>query len=220
MTFSTTRRGALQSGFAFAAASLLALPRPGMAQAPNPDGRPMRLRGTLTAVSSDQIELRLRSGESVSLALSPKLSVTEIYPISFADIHPGSFVGVGATRERDGSQRAIAVMVFPEALRGTGEGHRPFDFLPQATMTNATVAGFSALADGRPATEGRQLRLTYKDGEQSIVVPQDAPVVSLRPGTRELLVAGATVTLTAQPVDGKPTALRISAGRNGFAPPY
>ena len=209
-----TRRGALFAGMALAAGSLLALPRAATAQAPTPASPPRRLRGTLTEVSPGQIVLRLRTGESVDLALSPQLTVTEIYPISFADIQPGNFVGVGATRERDGSQRAIAVMVFPEAMRGTGEGHRPFDFLPQSTMTNATVAGFSAAADGR------QLRLTYKDGEQSIIVPQEAPVVSLRPGTRDLLVTGATVSLTAQPVDGKPTALRISAGRNGFAPPY
>ena len=103
--------------------------------------------------------------------------------------------------------------LFPEAMRGTGEGHRPFDFLPQSTMTNATVAGLAS-------ADGRNLRLQYPGGEKLVVVPPEAPVVSLRPGTRELLMQGAAVSLSAQSVDGQPTALRINAGRNGFAPPY
>jgi hypothetical protein len=114
----------------------------------------------------------------------------------------------------DGTQRAIAVLLFPPSMRGTGEGHRPFDFLPQSTMTNATVAGVAA------SPEGRRLRVTYPGGEQTIVVPPEAPIFSLKPGTRDLLAQGAQVSLTAQLVDDKPTATRISAGRNGFAPPY
>ena len=114
----------------------------------------------------------------------------------------------------DGTQLAMAVTVFPESARGTAEGHRPFDLQPQSTMTNATVADVVA------APAGRRLRLKYKDGEKIIVVPPGAPIVSFRPGDRSLLVPGASVSLTAQAIDGKPTALRINAGRNGFALPY
>ena len=146
--------------------------------------------------------VKARSGEVVALALPASLVVNEVYSVALADI------------KADGSQRAIAITVFPEAARGTGEGHRPFDFMPQSTMTNATVAGVAA------APEGRKLQLKYKDGEKTVVVPPGTPIVSFKPADRSLLVPGASVSLTAQEIDGQPTAQRISAGRNGFALPY
>ena len=158
--------------------------------------------------------MRERGGEVIELLLPANLVINETYPIELAEIKAGSFIGVGAMPQADGSQRAIAVTVFPEAARGTGEGFRPFDYAPQSTMTNATVADMVA------APEGRKLRLRYKDGEKIIVVPPGAPVVTFRPGDRALLVPGASVSLSAQEIDGRPTATRISAGRNGFAPPY
>jgi hypothetical protein len=190
--------------------ALAALPFAASAQAP----APVRLRGTIEALSPARLTLRQRSGERVELALPSNLSVTEVYPVTLADIHAGNFVGVGAIPQADGTQRAIAVTLFPEALRGSGEGHRPFDFVPQGTMTNATVADVAA------APDGERLQLTYPDGRKTIVVPPDAPVVSFRPGDRALLAVGSAVSLTAQLVEGQPTATRISAGRNGFAPPY
>ncbi len=176
--------------------------------------RPIRLRGTITAVRPDALSVRLRSGEMVDLVLPATLVVNEVYPIELAQIQPGSFIGVGAMPQADGTQRAIAVTVFPESARGTGEGHYPFDLQPQSTMTNATVA------DTVAAPEGRRLQLRYKDGEKTIIVPPGSPVVTFRPGDRGLLVAGASVSLTAQEIDGRPTATRINAGRNGFALPY
>lgn len=173
-----------------------------------------RLRGTLTAVTATSLTLRQRNGQELEIALPPSLAVTEVYPVSLGDIAPGSFVGVGALPQPDGAQRAIAVTVFPEAMRGTGEGHRPFDFLPQSTMTNATVAEVAA------APDGQRLQLRYAGGQQTIVVPPEAPIVSLRPADRSLLVPGAAVAVTVQEVRGQPSAVRISAGRNGFAPPY
>ena len=200
----TTRRELL------AAATLLAaLPWRASAQAAR-----VRLRGTLEAVSATGLTLRQRNGERVELALAPDFAVTEVYPVTLGDIRSGSFVGVGALPQADGTQRAIAVTVFPEAMRGTGEGHYPFDFLPQSTMTNATVAEVAASPDGE------RLLLRYKEGEKTIVVPPGTPIVSLRPGERSLLVPGAAVAVTARQVGGKSTAVRASAGRNGFAPPY
>ena len=173
-----------------------------------------RLRGTVQSVTSGSMTLKARSGEMIELALPASLVINEVYPIALADIKADSFIGVGAMPQADGSQRAIAVTVFPEAARGTGEGHRPFDLMPQSTMTNATVADVAA------APEGRKLHLKYKDGEKTIMVPPGTPIVTFRPGDRSLLVPGASVSLTAQAIDGTPTAQRINAGRNGFALPY
>ena len=100
-----------------------------------------------------------------------------------------------------------------EAARGTAEGHSPWDLQPGSTMTNATVASIT------PGAKGRSMTLRYKDGEKTILVPDGIPVVTLQPGDRSLLVSGARVIVTAQNRDGKPTALRITAGRNGFQPP-
>ena len=182
------------------------------AQAAEP---PVRLRGIVQAVTPTTLTVKVRSGgDTVVLALGDKLAVQEVYPIALGDIRPGSFIGTAATPMPDGTQRAIAVTVFPESERGVGEGHRPFDLQPDSTMTNATVA------DLAEAPTGRTLRLKYKDGEKTIVVPADAPVVTFRPGDRSLLVPGASVSLTAQAVNGTPTVLRVSAGRNGFVLPY
>ena len=183
------------------------------AAAPKP-APTVRLRGTLQSVTPSNIVLKTRSGEAIELALPERLVVSEIYPVELADIQANTFVGVGGLPQPDGSQRAIAVTVFPESARGVGEGFRPFDLLPDATMTNATVTGEAA------APEGRKLQLRYKDGEKTIVVPPGTPIVSYKPGDRGLLVPGASVSLTAQAVDGTPTAVRIAAGRNGFAVPY
>lgn len=173
-----------------------------------------RLRGTVVSVAPASLVLKTREGEVIELQLSDRLVVNEVYPITLADVQPGSFIGTAALPQADGSLRAIAVTVFPDAARGTGEGHRPFDLQPQSTMTNATVAEVSALGTGR------RLQLKYKDGVQTIVVPPEAPIVTFRPGDRSLLVPGASVSLTAQAINDKPTALRINAGRNGFVLPY
>lgn len=174
----------------------------------------VRLRGTVVSVAPASFVLKTRDGEVVELQLSEKLVINEVYPIALADVKPGSFIGTAAMPQADGSQRAIAVTVFPDAARGTGEGHRPFDLVPQSTMTNATVAEVTTL------TTGRQLQLKYKDGEKTIIVPPDAPIVTFRPGDRSLLVPGASVSLTAQAIADKPTALRINAGGRGFVLPY
>lgn len=176
--------------------------------------RSVRLRGRIEEVSAGKLVLRERGGQRMELALAPDYAVTEVYPVTRADLKPGSFVGVGAMPQADGTQRAIAVVLFPETMRGTGEGHRPFDFLPQSTMTNATVAEVAKSADGE------RLEVKYKDGAKTIVVPPEAPVVSLRPGDRGMVVAGASVSVNVQEIDGKPTVVRVNAGRNGFAPPY
>ena len=177
----------------------------------------LRLRGNIVSVTSTSLVVKDRSGEVVDLLMSDKLVVSEVYPIKLEDIKPGSYIGTAAMPQADGTQRAIAVSVFPEAARGTAEGHRPFDLLPQSTMTNATVDDVGTISN---SAAGRSLKLKYKDGEKIVIVPADAPVVTSRPGDRSLLVPGASVSLFAQAIDSKPTVLRINVGKNGFALPY
>jgi carboxymethylenebutenolidase len=174
----------------------------------------VRVRGTLQSVTATSATVKTRSGETVTLALPADLVVNEVYPIGLADVLAGNFIGVAGLPQPDGSQRAIAVTVFPESARGSNEGHFPFDLAPESTMTNATIAEVTA------APQGRQLRLHYKDDEKIIIVPPGTPIVSFRPGDRRLLVPGASVSLSAREIDGTPTAQRINAGRNGFALPY
>lgn len=190
-------------------AFILGLVLPALAQT----APPIRLRATIEKMDASGITVRERSGEVVTLALSDKLVVTEVYPIDIADIKAGSYIGSAALPQADGTLNALEVLVFPEAMRGVGEGHRPFDLQPQSTMTNATVDALTSSA------VGRTLKLKYKDGEKTLHVPLNVPIVTFRPGDNGLLVVGARLIVTAELRDGRPTALRITAGRNGFAPP-
>jgi hypothetical protein len=174
----------------------------------------VRVRGVLLAVSEQSLTLKASSGETIELALPATLVVSEVFPVARSEIKAGSFIGTAALPQADGSRRAIAVMVFPESARGTGEGDRPFDLLPQSTMTNATVNEFSEVANGHA------MQLKHKDGQARIVVPDDAPIVSFERSARSALVVGASVSIAAQSVDGKPTAQRVNVGRNGFVLPY
>jgi hypothetical protein len=205
----------LTVSLALAAALPLAL-----AQTPAPANPTLRLRATIEKVDATSLTVKERSGEVITLVRPAAMDVSEVYPLVLADIKPGSYIGTAAMPQPDGSQLALEVVVFPEAARGTGEGHRPWDLLPESTMTNATVAGLTTAPSSVPG--GQKLTLRYKDGEKTVIVPPNAPVVSFKPGKADenvLLVPGAKVMITAQEQAGKPTALRVIVGRNGFAPP-
>ena len=191
-----------------------------LAQSPAPANPTVRLRATIEKIDATSLTVRERSGEVITLVRPAAMDVSEVFPLALADIKPGSYIGTAAMPQADGSQLALEVVVFPEAARGTGEGHRPWDLRPESTMTNATVADLAAAPSTVPG--GQKLTLRYKDGEKTVVVPPDAPVVSFKPGKADenvLLVPGAKVMITAQEQGGKPTALRVIVGRNGFAPP-
>ena len=181
----------------------------------------VRVRATIDKIDANSITVKDRSGEVVTLVRAADMPVSEVYPIQLADIKPGSYVGTAAMPQPDGSQVALEVLVFPEAARGSNEGHYPWDLQPQSTMTNATVADLSAAPSTVPG--GQKMTLKYKDGEKVVIVPASAPVVTFKPASLDdqkvLLVPGARVLINAQDKDGKPTALRMIVGRNGFAPP-
>jgi hypothetical protein len=183
-------------------------------QAQAPAGAPtQRLRGSVESFDGTTLVVKERGGEVLRLALADNFAVSEVLPIALSSIQPGSFVGTAAVADADGKLRALEVLVFAEAARGSGEGHGPWDLQPGSTMTNATVSEMVVAAGGRT------LKLRYKDGEKTVVVPDGIPIVTLKPGDRSLLVPGAKVLVTAQTRDGKPTALRAAVGRDGFTPP-
>ena len=201
--------------------SSLAQAQPSTMQTPEVAEKPVRLRGTLVQVDATHLTMKERGGEVVRLKRVAQMPVAEVYPITLVDIKPGSYIGTAALPQADGTQKALEVVVFPEAARGTAEGHFPWDLMPQSTMTNATVEGVSAAPATVPG--GQLLVLRYKGGEQKVLVPANVPVVSFKPAeggdVDTLLVPGAQVLVTAQVKDGEPTALRVNAGRNGFKPP-
>jgi hypothetical protein len=191
-----------------------------LAQTPAPAAPQVRLRAVIEKIDATSITVKERSGEVITLVRPAAMDVSEVYAIALADIKPGSYIGTAAMPQADGTQLALEVLVFPETMRGTGEGHRPWDLQPQSTMTNATVADLASAPSTVPG--GQKMTLKYKDGEKVVIVPPGAPVVTFKPGKQDeaaLLIPGAKVLITAQEQGGKPTALRIVVGRNGFAPP-
>jgi hypothetical protein len=174
---------------------------------------PIRLRGTIEKVDAKAILVKAQDGKVVPLALGDGVRVDEVLPVDPSAIQEGTFVGTTAVPRADGSLSAVEVHVFPEAARGTGEGHRPWDLQPNSTMTNATVTKLTA------GNNERTMTLRYKDGEKTIRVPNGVPIVTMKPGDRSLLVTGAKVIVTEQVVNGQPVATRVLVGRNGFEPP-
>jgi hypothetical protein len=171
------------------------------------------VRGTVESFDGVTLTLTDRGGQAVRATLASNFTISEVLPVELSAIQPGAYVGAAGIAQPDGTIRALEVLVFPEAARGTGEGHSAWDLLPGSTMTNATVA------DMVVAAQGHTLKLRYKDGEKTLLVPEGVPIVTLKPGDKGLLVAGAKVIVTAQTRDGNVVAQRVLAGRNGFAPP-
>jgi hypothetical protein len=191
------------------AAAGLAVRWPALADAP----KPFRTRGTIDEVGPESMKLTSRTGEKITVALNSATTVVAIVPTKLEEIKPGSFIGTAAMPQADGTQRALEVHVFPESMRGTGEGHRPFDLQPQSTMTNGTVGAVTG-------TTGKTLTVTYQGGEKTITVPPGTPIVTYEPATRAMLAAGGHVILFGtQADDGSITATRISVGKNGLVPP-
>jgi hypothetical protein len=183
------------------------------ASAPAAAAATQRLRATVESFDGTKLVVKERSGEVISLVLADNFSVSEVLPIELSAIQPNSYVGIASSPQPDGSLQALEVLVFPEAARGSGEGHYPWDLQPGSMMTNATVG------DVASTPQGRTLKLRYKGGEQTVAVATNAPVVTFKPADRSLIVSGAKVLVTAQLRNGQPTALRALAGRNGFTPP-
>jgi hypothetical protein len=177
-------------------------------------GPAARVRGVIESVDGSTLHVKSREGAMVTVKLADNVGVSAVVKASLADIKPNSYVGIAAIPQGSGPQKALEVLIFPEAMRGANEGHSAWDLMPESTMTNATVV------DDVTKVEGRTLTLKYKDGQQTIVVPPDAPIVTFAPGTRDELKPGAAIVILrgVRKPDGSVETGRISVGR-GIVPP-
>jgi hypothetical protein len=175
---------------------------------------PSRVRGAVEGVDGDVLSVKSRDGEDFKLHMAGDMRVVGITKISLDDIKVGSFIGTTTVPGPDGGANAIEVHVFPENMRGTGEGSRPFDLRPNSTMTNATVA------ESVVKNEGHVLTVKYKGGEKKVVVSPETPVVTYVPADRSDLKPGAKViAFIKRRPDGSFEANRVSVGRDGLTPP-
>jgi hypothetical protein len=175
---------------------------------------PSRVRGTIEAVDGAQLTVKSRSGEDVKLHMASDMMVVGITKISMSDIKVGSFIGATTVPDPDGKQKAIEVHVFPENMRGTGEGSRAYDLRPNSTMTNATVA------ESVEGNDGHSLTIRYKGGEKQVEVSPDTPVVTYVPADKSDLKQGAKVIAFMKKLpDGSFETNRVSVGRDGLTPP-
>jgi hypothetical protein len=207
-------RTALARGLAFAIAALLTAPLicAQLARAQEPP--PVRIRGTIERVDGAIYVVKARDGAELRVTVADNPQIAGIIKASLSDIKQNSFVGVTAMPQPDGSLSAVEVHIFPEAMRGTGEGHYPWDLQPQSTMTNANVEQVVS------AIDGRTLPLKYKDGEKKITVPANAPIVTYVPGDKGDIKPGAKVFIVAvKQADGTLLGRAWRIGRDGLTPP-
>ena len=175
---------------------------------------PTRVRGAVESVDAETMTVKARSGEIFKLRMAGDLRVSGVVKADLADIKPGSFIGATTVPGPDGAPKAVEIHIFPEEMRGTGEGSRSWDLKPNSSMTNATVSESSV------STDGHTLLVKYKGGEKRIDIAPETPIVTFVPGDKSELKAGAKVmaTIKQQP-DGSFETSRVSVGRDGITPP-
>jgi len=197
--------------FAGALIALLALPATAQ-QAPQ--GTPTRIRGTVEKLDGQALSVKSREGQQMTIALAPNVTVSYLVKKSLADIKAGDFVATTSTKGTDGKNHSVELRIFPEQMRGLGEGQYAWDLTPESTMTNATVAGITG------APQGQTLKVTYKGGESEIVVGPDTPIFGYGFGDTSLLKPGAAVFIVAQKSpDGNLSAARVTTEKDGVKPP-
>jgi hypothetical protein len=182
------------------------------------DSPAVHLKGAIRSVAGQGFSM---SGGSapVSVKVTDATRITSLESAQLADITPGLFVGTAAIPRPDGTLKALEVHIFPEAMRGAGEGYRPFPQVAKGTMTNATITNIVG-TQGAVTDNGLTLTLKYKEGQQTVVVPKGTPVVLLGKGDASMLIEGAKVSVTgSKDASGALTATRILVGLDGATPP-
>jgi hypothetical protein len=176
---------------------------------------PTRIRGTIEVVDGPVLTVKTREGQDVKVSMTDNVAVFAVVKTSLSEIKEGSYIGVTGMPQSDGTQKAIAVHIFPENQRGAAEGFRPWDRQPNSTMTNATV---SQTVKG---TDGQNILVKYKDGEKKVVVPPDTPIVTFVASDKSEVKAGANIIIFAatKKEDGTLEANRVNVGRDGITPP-
>jgi hypothetical protein len=196
-------------GFLTAAALVAGFAVTASAQAP----QATRIAGMVDSVDGQTVTVKQQQGGDAKVMLAGNTTVMAIAKGTLADIKPGSYLGVGATPQADGSQKAIRIVIFHESQRGVGEGHRPWD-RPGTTMTNATVENTVSSVDGQV------IMMKYKDGEKKIVVGPDAVILQNVTGDKSELKPHANVAFPAatKKADGSYEANRVNVGRGDVVP--
>jgi hypothetical protein len=176
---------------------------------------PTRIRGTIEAVDGSLLTIKTREGSDVKVRMTDNVAVFGVVKTSLSEIKEGSYIGVSAMPEPDGSQKALAVHIFPENQRGAAEGFRPWDLRPNSTMTNATVV------ETVKGTDGQNILVKYKDGEKKVVVPPETPIVTFVAGDASEVKPGVKIIIfgAAKKEDGTLEANRVNVGRDGITPP-
>jgi hypothetical protein len=180
------------------------------------DTKPVRLRGTIEKVDGNVLSVKARDGSATTVKLADNPRITALTKAQLSDIKEGSFIGVTAMPQADGSQKAIGLHIFMDSQKGVvPAGFTPWDREPGSTMTNADVASKVTASDGETLT------VTYKDGEKKVTVSPSTPVVRFNPGSKDDLKPGAQFFIVAatKQADGSYTAPAINVGRDGVAPP-
>lgn len=175
----------------------------------------MRVRGTIAQVDGNVLMLKAADGAAYKLTLADNALIVAVVKASLAEVKEGVFLGSAAMPQPDGSQKALEVHIFPEQMRGTGEGHRSYAPVPNSTMTNGTAAGATVAG-----VDGSTITLKFKDGEKKTIVPPDVPIVRYEIGSKADLKVGApfTILAAAKKPDGSLEANRINVGRDGAVP--
>ena len=177
------------------------------------DGTPTRVRGTIDQVDGPVLHITGRAGEKLTVTMAAGVKIAEVSKIDISAIKPNSYIGTAAAPLPNGDLKALEVHVFPESMRGTGDGHRPFDLGPNSTMTNGTVGSVVGSSD-------RTLTVKYEGGEKKVIVPADVPIVTFEPGSAADVKPGAKVIIFAmKAADGSLSTDRVSVGKDGLTPP-
>ena len=177
--------------------------------------QPSNIRGAIESVEGAVLTIKARNGGERKVRMTDNVTVTGITKASLSDIKSGDYVGVTGMPQADGTQKAIAIHIFPEAMRGMAEGSRPWDLKPNSSMTNATV-------DQKvEAKDGQTLTVKYKDGEKKVTVEPATPIVTFVPGSKDELKPGAQVIIVGakKAADGSFETARVNVGRDGLTPP-
>ncbi|MBB6407674.1 hypothetical protein [Mesorhizobium sangaii] len=174
----------------------------------------LRVRGTVASFEPSLLTVKTRQGDTSAIKLNAGWTISGVANASVKDIKQGDFLGIASVSKADGGSGALEVVVFPAAMKGTGEGDRPWDLQPNSRMTNGTVADVTDI-------DGRAVTLTYDNGQtKKISIPDTTPVVTFAPATPTDLKPGATVVVTAErEADGTLSSGRVVVGNNGVAPP-
>jgi len=225
----TSVKHSVRNYLIFATAGIFALSVAALAASPL-----MNVRGTIAQVDGNTIDIKERDGGAAKIRLADNAKIVSVAKASLSDIKPGSFIGTAATPGTDGKLQAIEVHIFPESMRGTGEGNRAWDLTPKSSMTNGTAAPKSSMTNGTVAqksnkvennkvnsVEGNDVTVNFNGGTKTVTVTSDTKVVTLVPGDRSELKPNAKIFIPAatRTPDGALEANRVTVGKDGIPPP-